>query len=168
MSVGHQSLGEGIKPCVLLAFVPQTPSIALGAYQVNWLICERDSKRGRCIEKGSFSIGRVDKKVIAVGYNPLGSQVSGDLKNCSTESPERWSCDDGTVRVEGDSENVRVVYTGRPLSVNGKRFEFSSMQRKRWLDEFVSETGINRSFDFRHPPYLVIFKLFDLQNYLRK
>ena len=116
---------------VLLALTLSAPSIALGAYQVDWSICEQKSKCERCIEHGSISITRVDEKIIVVGYSPLGSQVTGELKNCNAESHERWSCDEGRMRVEGDSENVKVFYTGRPLSVDGKSFDFCSTQKKR-------------------------------------
>jgi hypothetical protein len=116
---------------VLLVLTLSAPSIALGAYQVDWSICEQKSKCERCIENGSISITSVDEKFFISGYSPHGSQVTGELKNCNKGALERWSCDEGRIRVEGDSKNVKVFYRGRPLSVNGKSFEFCSTQRKQ-------------------------------------
>lgn len=106
------------------------PSLALAKYEVNWSICESDTQCRQCVERGTLSIERADSKVIVSGRSPLGEPVTSELSQYNFKAAETWACDSGRMRVLNDSGSVKVSYAGRPVVLNGKQFEFCSVQTK--------------------------------------
>jgi len=114
----------------LLALVLLFPSLALAKYEVNWSICESDTRCKRCVERGTVTIERAGPKVIVSGRSPLGAPLTGELSQCDFKATDTWTCDSGRIRVVNDSGSLKVSYTGRPVVLNGKQLEFCSLQTK--------------------------------------
>ncbi|MFZ9958455.1 MAG: hypothetical protein ACO3E7_07515 [Burkholderiaceae bacterium] len=115
---------------LLIAPLLFLPTLALAKYEVNWSICDAGTQCKQCVERGAFSIERIEAKVIVSGMSVLGEPVTGELEQCNFKAADAWACDSGRLRFVNDSGRVKVSYTGRPIELNGKRLEFCSVQTK--------------------------------------
>ena len=112
----------------LLALFLLAPTLAFASHEVNWSICESDTQCKKCLEKGSVVVEKKNDKVSVAGKSPLGIPVTGELTKCDFKSDTNWTCNGGRMRVVNSDGKVKIEYTGRPVSINGKQLEFCSVQ----------------------------------------
>lgn len=113
---------------LLVVLLSLVPPLAFASNEVNWSFCESDSQCKKCIEKGSVVIEKKNNKIVVSGKSPLGTPVTGELSKCDFKSDTNWTCIEGRMRVVNQDSKVKIEYTGRPVSINGKQLEFCSVQ----------------------------------------